>query len=94
MSTGQSWGVVVPFTSGELPYVKWHGLRALAGLLMDRHSSCTVCPFCGVHDPSDEADLTQVIVQPIGQEDIQTGAPVLALYFSSFGTTSHWQLVW
>ena len=82
MSTGQSWGVVVPFTSEELPYVKWHGLRALCGLLMDRHSACHVCPFCGVHDPNDEADLTQVIVQAICQQDMNTGAPVVALYFS------------
>ena len=76
-------GIVVPFTSTELPYIKEHGLRALCGLLMDRHSACTVCPFCGHHDPSDElADVMQLIVHVEAQVDAHTGNPLVALYFS------------
>ena len=74
---------VVPFTSGELPYIKEHGLRALCGLLMDRHSACTVCPFCGHHDPNDDsADVVQLIVHVEGQIDANTGEHLVALYFS------------
>ena len=69
----------IPFASWELSYAKHHGLRALCGLLMDRHSACTVCPFCG--DP-DQDGLMQLIVNVEMQTDGRTGEPVLALYFS------------
>ena len=70
---------VVTFTSGQLAYAKEHGLRALCGLLMDRHSECRVCPFCGRHS---EEDIEQVIVQVAMQTDAKSGEPILALYFS------------
>ena len=69
---------IIPFTSLELPYTKYHGLRALCGLFMDRHSACTVCPFCG---SIDDADIEQVIVHVESQIAGETGEPLVALYF-------------
>ena len=71
-------GTIVPFTSQELPYAKYHGLRALCGLFMDRHSACTTCPFCG---SIDDADTLQLIVHVEMQTDAREGEPLLALYF-------------
>ena len=71
-----SGGKIVPFTSLQLSYAKHHGLRALCGLLMDRHSACTVCPFCGSAD-----DIMQLIVHVEMQTEARTGQPLLALYF-------------
>ena len=68
--------MVVSFESSELPYIKHHALRALCGLLMDRHSDCQVCPFCGDSDA-----MIQVIVRVEGQVDAVSKAPVVALYF-------------
>ena len=68
--------MAVPFESSELPYIKHHALRALCGLLIDRHSECRVCPFCG--DP----DMPmQMIVRAINQTDAESLKPVVALYF-------------
>lgn len=69
---------VVPFTSMNLSYAKSHGLRVLCGLLMDRHSACTICPFCGIND---DDGIHQLIVHVEMQTDGTTGAPLLALYF-------------
>ena len=68
----------VPFASMDLSYAKSHGLRALCGLLMDRHSACTTCPFCGIND---DDGIYQLIVHVEMQSDATTGAPLLALYF-------------
>ncbi len=67
----------IPFVSTDLPYVKHHALLALCGLLMDRHSRCEVCPFCG--DPNPKMEL---IVRVDGQEDARTGESIVALYIS------------
>ena len=66
---------IVPFTSAQLSDAKHHGLRALSGLLMDRHSACTLCPFCGNPD-----DVMQLIVRVEMQTEATTGNPLLALY--------------
>ena len=66
----------VSFISSDLSYAKIHALRALCGLLMDRHSSCTICPFCGSHDGTH-----QLIVHADMQTDAATNEPLLALYF-------------
>ena len=68
----------VPFTSLDLSYAKSHGLRALCGLLMDRHSACTTCPFCGINEADDPY---QLIVHVEMQSDATTREPLLALYF-------------
>ena len=68
----------VPFASMDLSYAKSHGLRALCGLLMDRHSACTICPFCGIHGDN---DILQLIVHVEMQSEATTGEPLLALYF-------------
>lgn len=68
----------VPFASWDLSYAKSHGLRALCGLLMDRHSACTICPFCGTND---DDDIYQLIVHVEMQTDAATEEPLLALYF-------------
>ena len=68
----------VPFASMDLSYAKSHGLRALCGLLMDRHSACSTCPFCGIND---DDGIDQLIVHVEMQTDATTGAPLLALYF-------------
>lgn len=70
-------GTVIPFKSDALSYIKHHGIRALCGLLMDRHSECRFCPFCG--DPD---DLISVIVNIITQTDAVSGNPIVALYFT------------
>lgn len=75
-------GTIVPFTSQELPYAKYHGLRALCGLFMDRHSACKICPFCG---SIDDADSLQLIVHVEGQIDAETREPLIALYFCKAG---------
>ena len=67
---------VVPFTSWDLSYAKYHGLRALCGLFMDRHSACTICTFCGSHN-----GILQLIVHVEMQTDAITNEPLLALYF-------------
>ena len=59
---------------------KHHGLRALCGLLMDRHSACSICPFCGDSDSHNRT--TTLIVSVEWQMDIYSGNPLLALYFS------------
>ena len=64
------------FESGSVSYVKWHGLRALCGLLMDRHSACDFGPFCG------SAQDQNLIVHAIPQSDPRTDELALALYFS------------
>ncbi|MCY4528934.1 MAG: hypothetical protein OXD46_07930 [Chloroflexi bacterium] len=68
----------VPFASMDLSYAKTHGLRALCGLLMDRHSACTTCPFCGIND---DDDILQLIVHVEMQTDATTEKPLLAFYF-------------
>ena len=70
---------LVEFTSWQLAYAKEHGLRALCGLLMDRHDDCKICTFCGSHSAG---GIQQVIVQVAMQTDARGGDPVLALYFS------------
>ena len=70
-------GAVVPFESSELPYIKHHALRALCGLLMDRHTACQVCPFCGNDD-----DPMELIVKAESQVAEQSGNPLIALYFN------------
>ena len=64
------------FTSSDLSYAKYHALRALCGLFMDRHSACSICPFCG--SPS---GTHQLIVHAEMQTDATTNEPLLALYF-------------
>ena len=66
----------VPFVSWDLSYAKYHGLRALCGLLMDRHSACPFCPFCGSQD-----GIHQLIVHVAIQTDALTNEPIIALYF-------------
>ena len=56
---------VVPFPQDtfQLPKAKHHGLRALCGLLADRHSSCHFDhPFCG-SPPGSAGNNLQAIVQ-------------------------------
>ena len=48
-----------------------------AVLLMDRHSACSLCPFCGDPEP-----MTTMLVNIIGQTDAESGNPLVALYFS------------
>ena len=75
---------VVPFPQDtfQLPKAKHHGLRALCGLLADRHSSCHFDhPFCGP-PPDSAGDNLQAIVQATSQEDENSGEPVMALYLT------------
>ena len=68
---------VIPFESENLPYIKHHGIRVLCGLLMDRNSECSLCPFCGDSEP-----MTTMLVSIIAQTDAASGSPLVALYFS------------
>ena len=68
---------VVPFESEDLPYIKHHGIRALCGLLMDRHSACSLCPFSGDPEP-----MATVLVNIIAQTGAESGNPLVAFYFS------------
>ena len=75
--------VVVPFPpgTGDLPVMKHHGLRALCGMFMDRHSSCkSPHPFCG--NITDETPPAQLIAHVISQVDEDDGATLVAIYFS------------
>ena len=74
---------IVEFTSFDLPYIKNHGLRALCGFLMDRHSACGVCPFCNLRQ---DDDVDELIVRVDGQRT-PTGDPVVALYFCKAART-------
>ena len=68
--------MVEKFTSEDLPYIKRHALRALCGLLMNRHSACVYCPFCG--DSDREIDLIVDAVPNVTPD----GDIVIGLYFS------------
>ena len=74
---------VIPFPADieEIPSMKHHGLRALCGALMDRHSSClSPHPFCGPQGHRQEGDtLIQVIAHAIPQS-YPDGRSLLAIY--------------
>ena len=75
--------VVVPFPSDtfELPQAKYHGLRVLCGLLMDRQSSCQQQhPFCGPPPGPEENSQITTIAYATSQQDAVNGDPVIALY--------------
>ena len=59
---------IVPF-SGDLEdtaTLKYHGLRALCGVLMDRHDGCGAAhPFCGPHTHLKDSDTPAMIVAHI-----------------------------
>ena len=62
------------FTSVDLPYIKRHALRALCGLLMNRHSECRVCPFCGDSDRGLELIVNASCY-------LSENGPLIGLYF-------------
>ena len=71
--------VAVPFSSdiADLPVLKYHAVRALCGVFMDRHSSCqSPHPFCG--DIS--ANVVQLIANAVQQ--VSPDGPVIAIYLS------------
>ena len=71
--------VAVPFPPNiaDLPVLKYHAVRALCGVFMDRHSNCkSPHPFCG--------DISTTVVQLIAnavQQDSSDG-PIMAIYLS------------
>ena len=74
--------VPFPHDTFQLPNAKRHGLRALCGLLADRHSSCRLDhPFCGP-PPDSDGDNLQAIVHATSQQDANSGDPVMALYLT------------
>ena len=76
--------VVVDFPPDiwELPILKYHGLRALCGALMDRHTACrSPHPFCGLQGHWKEGDRQiPLIAHAIPQVRADTGAPLVAVY--------------
>lgn len=67
---------ITRFSSDDISYIKYHALRALCGLLMDRHSECVSCPFCGDSDP-----LIELIVNAIPNVNETGDDYVIGLYF-------------
>ena len=64
----------------QMPTLKYHGLRALCGWLMDRHSDCkSPHPWCG-HIPG--TTTVQLIAHAIPQVDSESGAFALAIYIA------------
>ena len=79
-STKKQQGLVaVPFPPdiADLPVLKYHAVRALCGVFMDRHSNCkSPHPFCG--------DISTTVVQLIANavhQDSPNG-PIMAIYLS------------
>ena len=74
--------VIIPFPpeTFELANAKRHGLRALVGLLADRHSDCLLRhPFCGPLPGPSEGNLSAVVFAT-SQTDAVTADPLIALY--------------
>ena len=75
---------VVPFPANiaDLSECKRHGLRALCGAIMNRHTACrSPHPFCGeqVHRVNGDTP-TQFIAHVMPQEDAASGDPLVAVY--------------
>ena len=68
--------VPFPYDIAEIQTLKYHGLRALCGALMDRHSEClSHHPFCGPQDP-----VIQLIAHVVQQWNPDLQEPVLGIY--------------
>ena len=77
--------VIVPFPDDidELPMLKYHGLRALCGMFMDRHSTCqSPHPFCGNIGNLPGAGTIQLIAHVIPQANESDGALFPTIYFT------------
>ena len=74
--------LVVPFSHGimELPALKYHAVRALCGMLMDRHTQCrSPHPFCGLKGHQKDGDTPiQLIANAIPQNTVD--GTIIALY--------------
>ena len=84
-STRQSPPTVVPFPLGiieDMSVLKYHGLRALCGALMDRHTAYrSPHPFCG-----EQAEVIQLIAHLILQVNPE-GESLIAIYLCTAKST-------
>ena len=86
MQPGTEGREVIPFPLGiaALAECKRHGLRALCGVMMNRHTACrSPHPFCGEHVHRVNGDTpTQFIAHVIPQEDATSDDLLVAVYLS------------
>lgn len=63
--------VAFPPDVGEIAVLKYHGLRALCGAFMGRHSACrSPHPFCGeMPDPGNSLQLIAHVITQMSQSD-------------------------
>lgn len=75
---------VVTTFSGDLEdteTLKYHGVRALCGMLMDRHDDCLLAhPFCGPNVHRQNGDTSRMAVAHIIPQSSPSGADIVGIY--------------